>query len=38
MEVEDLDTTEKTLETVKEVLDVVTYGEIIIGMQDGKPV
>lgn len=31
-------TTDKTLEAVKKALDEVKYGEIIIKMQDGKPV
>lgn len=31
-------TTDKTLEAVKRALEEVKYGEIIIKMQDGKPV
>lgn len=32
------DTTDKMLEAVRKALDEVKYGEIIIKMQDGKPV
>jgi hypothetical protein len=38
MKVDVQDTTDKTLEAVKKALDIVKYGEIIIKMQDGKPV